>query len=92
MDDPMPVRHFERVRELLRDQERLCVASIEVSEQWRTQGGKKVKRDEYFKKIKPTCRPACCGTFARSNVSLGFLQPLILNVRLPSRAVMLDAF
>ena len=23
MDDPMPVRHFERVRELLRDQERL---------------------------------------------------------------------
>ena len=49
----MPVRHFERVRELLRDQERLCVASIEVSEQWRTQGGKKVKRNEYFKKIKP---------------------------------------
>jgi hypothetical protein len=53
MDDPMPARHFERVRELLRDQERLCVASIEVSEQWRTQGGKKVKRNEYFKKIKP---------------------------------------
>ena len=49
-DDPMPVRHFERVRELLRDQERLCVASIEVSEQWRTQGGKKGKRNEYFKK------------------------------------------
>jgi hypothetical protein len=45
MDDPMPVRHFERVRELLRDQERLCVASIEVSEQWRTQGGKKVKHN-----------------------------------------------
>jgi hypothetical protein len=42
MDDPMPARQFERVRELLRDQERLCVASIEVSEQWRTQGGKKV--------------------------------------------------
>jgi hypothetical protein len=48
MDDPMPVRHFERVRELLRDQERLCVASIEVSEQWRTQGGKKVKAQRVF--------------------------------------------
>ena len=53
MDDPMPVRHFERVRELLRAQERLRVTSIEVSEQSRTQGGKKVKRNEYFKKLKP---------------------------------------
>ena len=52
MDDPMPVRHFERVRELLRDEERLCVSSMEVSEQWRTQGGRKVKRNEYFKQIK----------------------------------------
>ena len=72
----MPVRHFERVRELLRDEERLCVSSMEVSEQWRTQGGRKVKRNEYFKQIKIRLEARVVAELSRGpNVDLGFSSP-----------------
>jgi hypothetical protein len=79
MDDPMPVRPFERVRELLRDQDA---------------GREKVKRNEYFKKITPRLEARMLSRSFRAVQTfwLGLLEPLILNIRLPSHAVTLDAF